>query len=349
LIVRDLRKLIVDGRLTPGSRLPTRDEIGQQYSAGPHTVQRALNALRRDGFVMACGRLGSYVVEKPPHLHRYAVVFGSHPGMHWGQFSQALLSETQRVLHSTERQLGMYYDMDGHEDSEDYQQLLRDLQRHRIAGLVFTFAPHSYFHSPLFADPKLPRVGIGGDETSRLRLVNPDRHSFLDKALDYVAARGCRTAAFLNYPAAFSREQLEKALAARRLETRPYWMLRIGRDCSDGARESTHLLFGPGQKERPDALVIGDDNLVEHATGGLLDAGVRVPRDVEVVAHCNFPHPTPSLVPVRRLGFDTREVFRAMLENIDAQQRGEKVPPLTRIEAHFEDEIHANLSQKERP
>jgi len=342
-IVSQLRQRIVGGELQPGERLPNRSEIESTFAASSITVQRALDQLISDGFVSVRGRLGSFVTDNPPHLNRYAVVFASHPGMQWSQFTQALLSEGQRVLHASEREFGFYYDMDGHEDSEDYQQLLRDLESHRIAGIIFTFLPYLYFNSPLFADEKLPRVAIGTSEAPHLRSVNTDRHSFLDKALDYVATRGCRTVAFLNSPDTLSQEYVEKALAARGLTSQPFWQLRIGLDLPASARESTHLMFHVGQKQRPDALIISDDNLVQHATGGLIDAGARVPHDVEVVAHCNFPHPTPSVVPVKRLGFDTREVLQTMLETIDAQRRGEKVPQLASIKARFEDELIASV------
>ena len=56
------------------------------------------------------------------------------------------------------------------------------------------------------------------------------------------------------------------------------------------------MLHGPAH-DRPDALVITDDNLVPAATAGVLAAGRRVPADLEVVAHANFPHVTPSAVP----------------------------------------------------
>jgi DNA-binding LacI/PurR family transcriptional regulator len=103
------------------------------------------------------------------------------------------------------------------------------------------------------------------------------------------------------------------------------------------ARNLIHLLMQGA--ERPDALLIADDNLVEHATAGLVAAGVRVPDDLEVVAHCNFPHPTPSVLPVRRLGYDAREVMKACVESIDIQRRDGKTAPTVTVKAVFEDEI----------
>jgi len=81
------------------------------------------------------------------------------------------------------------------------------------------------------------------------------------------------------------------------------------------ARRVVHLLLS-GQ-ERPDALLVSDDDLLEAATQGVLDAGAGA--EVEVVSHANFPYPSTSLFPVKRLGFDLRAALGACLQNIGAR------------------------------
>ena len=90
-------------------------------------------------------------------------------------------------------------------------------------------------------------------------------------------------------------------------------------------------MMAANPKDRPDSLLILDDNLVEAATAGLVDAGVRVPRDMTVVARCNFPHPAPSAVPVMRVGYDVRELLSVCLDGLMRQRRGEPVPDITWI------------------
>ena len=107
-----------------------------------------------------------------------------------------------------------------------------------------------------------------------------------------------------------------------------------GDDIGDAPFKCVH----PGQRDRPDALIISDDNLVEHATAGIVAAGIGVPGDCAIVAHCNFPWPTPSALPMRRLGYDAREVIRVALESIDRQRRGEPAGTLV-VPARFEDEL----------
>jgi DNA-binding LacI/PurR family transcriptional regulator len=92
-------------------------------------------------------------------------------------------------------------------------------------------------------------------------------------------------------------------------------------------------------QDRPDGLIVADDNMVEHATAGLVAAGAKVGEELDVVAHCNFPWAGPTVLPLKRLGYDARTVLQTCIELIDRQRRGESVPAVTRIEAKFEEEV----------
>src|SRR5690349_14502707 len=78
-IVGALRRDLIDGRYAPGSRLPTRAALIDRFDASAMTVQHAVDRLKRDGFVVARGRLGTFVADFPPHLHRYGLIFSSNP------------------------------------------------------------------------------------------------------------------------------------------------------------------------------------------------------------------------------------------------------------------------------
>ena len=43
-----------------------------------------------------------------------------------------------------------------------------------------------------------------------------------------------------------------------------------------------------------------DDNLVPDATAVVASVGLRVPDDLLVIVHTNFPYPTPAAVPACR-------------------------------------------------
>ena len=99
--------------------------------------------------------------------------------------------------------------------------------------------------------------------------------------------------------------------------------------------------------ERPDALLITDDVFAEHGLRGVLDAGLRVPADVDIVAHCNFPLLKPSALPITRLGFPADQVLSAAFHAIDLQRQDLHAPRLTAVRAVFEDE--ANTARPRQP
>lgn len=62
-----LAVMVAVGRLEPGCRLPTVRDLAAQLGLAPGTVARAYHQLESDGSVQGRGRLGTFVVDEPPH------------------------------------------------------------------------------------------------------------------------------------------------------------------------------------------------------------------------------------------------------------------------------------------
>jgi DNA-binding LacI/PurR family transcriptional regulator len=114
----------------------------------------------------------------------------------------------------------------------------------------------------------------------------------------------------------------------------------VALESSGWARQISLSLFLRRGEERPDGLIVADDNLVEAATAGVAAAGVRPPRDIEIVAMTNFPHAPAAAVPVTRLGFDISRLVAVGMESLTAQRRaGESAPQHVAMPAVFEKEL----------
>lgn len=341
-IVTELRDAIRDGRYAPGSRMPTRAELQASHGVSSVTVQRALDRLIADGFVVPRGRHGTFVVDQPPHTCTYGLLIPRTQGDgQWVRFWTALGNEAVALTRGKKVQLNRYYGIDGERDHEDWRRLLHDIANKRLAGLLLATVPStSIIESPVMTTD-LPRVAI---------TLRPDKHaftplmldsvSFIDRALEHLHALGRTRIAMLGvpgHPPEFHRRFAE-GLKRYGMNTRPFWFQQVTPSAPEPAQGVAHLLLHPGQRDRPDALIITDDNLVEHATAGIVAAGIGVPGDCAIVAHCNFPWPTPSALPMRRLGYDAREVIRVALESIDRQRLGEAAGTLV-VPARFEDEL----------
>ena len=59
--------MVAVGRLEPGCRLPTVRDLAAQLGLAPGTVARAYHQLELDGSIQGRGRLGTFVVDEPPH------------------------------------------------------------------------------------------------------------------------------------------------------------------------------------------------------------------------------------------------------------------------------------------
>jgi len=344
-ILGSLRKQIVEGVYKPGAKLPLRSQLQEHFQVSTATVQGALNRLIEDGFVQAQGRLGTRVTQNPPHLCHYALVFPKPPSVTQirSRFWTALTNEAAAIGQAQARKVPVYYGVDGHTATEIYQKLVSDMHSHRLAGLMFAFVEQSDLSgTPLLEEHGIPRAAITTmTEYHGIPVICMEMRSFIDRALDYLASKGRKRVALITVTGT-RQEHLEHFAAgvrARKMTTRPYWTQCVGWPETQWAKNAVQLLLHSDQTVRPDGLIIMDDNIVEYSTAGLVASGVSVPDDVEVVAHCNFPWSAPSVLPIRNLGFDARQVLKLSIDVIDKQRRGQAAPKLTKVTAIFEEEL----------
>ena len=329
-IVRDIKKSILAGSWQCGDRLPTRAELIDRYDTSNVTLQKVMDTLLAEGFVETRGALGTFVSNSPPHLTRYGLVFPESRTHYFGPpslFWQAL-SEVAREFPVTEScRLESYYDALRGSNGEDHKRLIDDIEHHRLAGLVFASPPHALHGTPVLDAPDLSRVLITPlDDFGGLPTVYPDYANFIRRSLEQFRTANCRRLALLGVLPVPPDIQalLERELAAGGMAIPAHWQQFPSTYVPDAPRRAVHLLFA-NPADRPDGLLIFDDNLVESAALGLLDAGIRVPEQARVVAHANFPLPVKTAVPVERLGFDVSELLHTCIELLRRQNEGQAV------------------------
>ena len=345
IISANLRREIVKGIYPPGSRLPTHIELQRRYSTSTATVQHALDSLTRDGFAESRGRAGTFVSENPPHLCRYALVFPTRPvvqveGWPWSRFWTALCGEAEALQREGRRRISVYRGVDGTAETDDYKRLLDDARSSRLAGIILIAPSDDMQGSPLFTEAEMPPVAAaaGPGDFPGVPTVTMDYNSFIDKALDYFARRGRRRVAAVGVwgglPRSHEWSYLASAAEKRGLIHRPYWGLTVGPERLLTADRTAQLLIHA--EEKPDALLIADDHLVEDVTTVLAAEGGRI-GDLDVVAHCNFPYRPTAHVPVKFVGFDVRQYLTAFIDTLDLKRRGGKVPPDVSLPARYDD------------
>ena len=345
-VVRALRTNILSGHWSPGSQLPARLELLRSLKTTPVTLHHSVQRLVNDGFLRTAAGSGTFVSELPPHLNTYAVVFIYDPANwrdkeNWSRYYQAMNQATVRLQQETGKRVLMFHGIDQHADSEECTRLITYIERQRLAGLIFTNHPYTFEGTPILDAPGLPRVAMMSDPDAKLPhvpAVSFDGNMWVTKALDHLAAQGRRRVALIDFGMGpdFS-ARVQAGLAARGMVSHRRWHQFVSLRNSEGATNAVELLMN--DRERPDALLVEDDNFVEQAAAGLVAAGVSVPKEVTVIGHANFPVAPTKLLPMRLLGYDANLFMRTAVDLIDRQRAGEQVPRETKLPALWEEEI----------
>jgi hypothetical protein len=81
---------------------------------------------------------------------------------------------------------------------------------------------------------------------------------------------------------------------------------------------------------------------VDHALNGVFRSRVKVPEELEIVTHCNWPNPVTSVIPVKRLGYDVRKAVSIIIETLlksrgkSGLQKTKPVPLVPLFEEEFQ-------------
>jgi DNA-binding LacI/PurR family transcriptional regulator len=342
-IVAKIRQEIVEGRFPADSRLESQRELSARFGVAGVTVQTALKQLEREGFIESRSRSGTFVVAKPPHLNQYALVFNLNPANpeQWSRYYQALTQAAVSFQQETGRRMLMFHGINEHADSEDRQRLIACMETQRVAGVIFTNAPFQLEKTPILDLPGIPRVAFGSEQMyANVPVVWGDGAQWVAKALDHLAALGRRRVAVIDHGMGQEFDTwLQAGLAKRGMISHRRWHQYVAMRNQAGASNAVEMMMH--DSERPDALLVLDDNFVEQALAGLGTAEMKVPKEVAVVGHANFPVAPAKVLPVRLLGYDVNLLLRTCVDLIDRQRAGEQVSGKTVMPILWEEEVGA--------
>ena len=332
-----LREKIVRGRWKPGAQLPPRVQLAAKLATCQATLQEAVTLLVAEGFVEVGARtMGTRVAAAPPHLTRYRLVFPFGPD-DWGQFWHAL-EDAAKELTTPMREFVSFYGLAGHRDMAEFAAVVKEVRTKSVAGLIFASSADEFAGTPLLDTPGVPRVAIAYKTyLPGIAKVSLDLNSFVEQAVERLLSQGRRNIALLCASTAGEiPEMFRRALSARGLTPQSAWIQFASQRNRLAARQVMELMFRPGQPERPDGLIVSDDNLLTSAGEGLVAAGARVPDQLQVVSLTNFPRLLPSAVPVTRIGFDIPVLLDLLVERLEQIRRGETPPEVTAMPAVVE-------------
>lgn len=343
-VLDELRGRILRGDLEPGQQVPRRRDLEESLGICQVTIQSVINRLIDDGFLRVRPGQGTFVAEHPPHLTRFGLVlpFRADDTEHASKFFTALKQAATGVSRPPERRVQVYWGASEWKTrGGDAGRLLRDVEHEVVAGVVFAGPVYPYHGSPLLEKPDIPRVAIDQQvDVPGVVSVYPDFGMWLGEAMGRLRQLGRRKIALISsvIDAEGWHRKFTATVRQHGMETCERWM-QFQHHISPplALRHTARALWAGGPDDRPDGLLITDDNLGDAVLEGLIEEGVALGKDMDVVLHANFPAaPLPGLR-VHRLGFDVRELLDASITVLSRARRGHAVARQTLVEPRFEE------------
>lgn len=329
-IVSALREEILSGKREPGSKLPTYDALMEIYGVTRPTIARVLSTLRMQGLVNVQGSRGVFIAERFPHNERYFWVTSEYPGhIEWTTFLATFLDLIERGQTGLPGEVVPLLGVDGRANNPEYQRLCEVVQEGSAAGLFVMRSPTTAL-LPILQEPNLPRAAIW-TPLPHAGLVSLAFDTLIERACRSIMQGGRRVAVVSpheqNLKAA---SQCLANLGAPRANVTELHVTPVG------CESLIKLLME--RRDRPDAVFVTDDNLIQPLLAGLRAAKVRPKRDVYVLAHCNWPRAIGGSEGVDHVGFDVREILWVGKECMEAQRAGEALPQRI-VPARFASEL----------
>ena len=174
---------------------------------------------------------------------------------------------------------------------EEYHELHDQLRRQMLASLFFPFVPESKNLLSLLDEfPEIPRILFGNqnreNEGPRVCL-SPDQSVRLAMQ-HFKCEKICRVAAIAHGETPQLAHFLKEVENAG-LQTRREWLVPVARRSGlrGGKFYKTSAFASTGSP--PTGFYITDDHLLSRVQRAVIASGVRVPQELKLVCHTNFP------------------------------------------------------------
>ena len=316
----------------PGRRLPPIMELAKRFKVSYETVRSGLRLLSQEGLVEQRTGSGTYVGDPTRNRHVGVLAEWDISDPRTSYFYRRAPQQVLRFLRDRHVPVRLYT---GHLAPGDdppsaltCREFVSALERDRLCGVV-AFGPHEVI------DPwgeKLQRRHIpvvGGNQICTGRVVH-DNAQIVRLGTDYLLGHGRRRLALMEYHWPEDRrskfaENFQAALTGAGVVANERWIRRAPTPCAPQAGwEEFRAIWAEG-REKPDGLLICNDNLFPGAVMAILQLGIRVPEDLLVVTHFNKGSGMISPFPVAKVQMDPEAYARAAAEMLLQLMRHEPV------------------------
>ncbi len=308
-ILIDLRRLIAIGKAKAGDRLPSENDLGEQYGVSRLTVQRALKELQFEGMVERRAGSGTYVLPKKKcHGHLFGLLI---PGLGETEIFEPMCQGMAKAGRRGGHALLWGHSTQSEDEDKEFlaHQLCDDYITRRVSGVFFApleAVPNKDAINCLIAE-RLSHAGIAVVLLDRCIYSWPTRSRFDLVGIDNVRGGYVMANHLLNQgvarPIFFARPNVAstvdrryagfvEAVRARGLEPSPAFF---------GNPADKDFIERIIAKASPDAIVCANDATAVKLMQTLEVIGIQVPNDIKITGFDDVRYSDHLRVPLTSL------------------------------------------------
>ena len=319
-------------RSQPGRQLDSISTLAKRFGVSQITVRNALLLLSHQGLVELRHGSGCYVSERSGSTHVGVYTDWDLSSSHTSYFFLHTMQELRRFFAQRGQRVRLYMGNvrpGGTPTGLSCHEFLEDVAADKLSGVALL----STLFQPQWGNPlsqrKVPVVGCWYEHEYNIALDYP---GMIERGTRYLVSQGRKKIALLGW---FGRtpphDQYYRAfadvLAEHRLPVNDNWIRTDLHPWLEAAGWEEFRELWLAQPDKPDALLIADDNLYRGAAVAMLELGIRVPEDLLLVTHTNKGSGMFRPVPAACLEFDPAELAMRMGETLWRRMQNEPDVP----------------------
>lgn len=338
-IGQHVKELIVSGELLPGSEIPSTRALATLWKTHIPTVHAALTDLLREGLIIRRHGKGTFVADRIAALRDVAIycsLESMNDPLMW--FQRSLVVGTRNILYEIGVNAAIWMDQRPVAECSKTWPELEFAARNRDVQGLFALASEEERTRWLLSLP-VPTAtlsltspnGVKGDLRQMFSAIFEDLERKKVKSVGMISPRpACDWNLVLKSDDVF--EYLSELGKESGVQIRRPWVripregLDIG-DMSEFGHRQFHALWD--LKSRPEALIVEPDVVVEGVVAAILQRGVEVPKDLQLVLHRNETHRYFCPLDATFVISSERDYCQALVYQVRRQLSGEKCRPIT--------------------
>lgn len=335
----DLCKMISRGHYKSGDKLPSQQRLMIDYGVSLSTIRQTLKMMSDEGWVRPEHGKGVFVEDKVLAGDFAIVVKAKRLDEGVSVFHRLVCVELYKALneHHPNSQVRLHTGKPGRggESFADTLDLLENRIRVHLGG-VFTLEKLETLNEQLFENG-IPVVSLGGSGRYGAEF---DTEVLFERGFEYLHKIGCRSIGVIGFrnPSTIGIDVVPAEKRITKILDRGVGDKRIGVNISDSVEEmgyqiANHLL---DKLERPDALLVTDDDICSGVLRAILQRGIKLPSELKLISYTNRGVRLPYHLSVTRFEFDSKIMVQRAVEIMDMLLSGEKQKPINvRIKPDF--------------